>query len=40
VSLYALFASRGGRAWQAVVLGPDPDPEQARHFLDGFRITE
>lgn len=40
VSLHAVFASRGGRAWQAVVLGPDPDPDQARIFLDGFRIRE
>lgn len=40
VSLRAVFASRGGRAWQAVVLGPDPEPEQARIFLDGFRILD
>ncbi|MCM5571371.1 hypothetical protein M6I34_12705 [Burkholderiaceae bacterium FT117] len=40
VAMHAVFASREGRAWQAVVLGPDPDPEQARTFLDGFRILE
>lgn len=40
VSLHAVFASRGGRAWQAVVLGPDPEPDPARIFLDGFRILE
>jgi hypothetical protein len=40
VSLHAVFASRGGRAWQAVVLGPDPERDQARIFLDGFRILD
>src|SRR5690606_22594652 len=40
VTLHAVFASRGGRAWQAVVLGPDPEPDATRIFLDGFRILE
>ena len=40
VGMHAVFAARGGRAWQAVVVGPSPDREQARTFLDGFRITD
>lgn len=40
VSMSAVFAARAGRAWQAVVLGPDLDPEQARTFLLGFRILD
>lgn len=40
VSLHAIFAAREGRAWQAVVLGPAPDPEQTRTFLDGFRVVD
>lgn len=40
VVMHALFASRGGRAWQAVVLGPEPDADAVRHFLDGFRVVE
>lgn len=40
VSMHAVFASRAGHAWQAVVLGPDPDADAVRHFLDGFRIVE
>ncbi|NLD69696.1 MAG: hypothetical protein GX644_12900 [Limnobacter sp.] len=39
VGMHALFAAREDRAWQAVVVGPAPDREQARTFLDGFRIT-
>jgi len=40
VALLAVFASRNGRAWQAVVVGPSPDREQAAMFLDGFRVTD
>lgn len=40
VALLAIFASRDGRAWQAVVVGPSPDREQAAMFLDGFRVTD
>jgi hypothetical protein len=40
VVMLALFASRGGHAWQAVVLGPEPDREQARQFFDGFKLVE
>jgi len=36
----AQFVVRGKRAWQAVVIGPSPDPEHARQFLDSFRIVE
>jgi hypothetical protein len=39
VEMHAIFAARNGRAWQAVVLGPAPDPEQTGQFLDGFRLT-
>lgn len=38
VTLLARFASDGDRVWQAVVLGPHPDAEQARLFLDSLRI--
>lgn len=40
VAMMAVFASRDGRAWQAVVLGPAPDRDQAKTFLDGFRVTD
>ena len=36
----AQFVARGRRAWQVVVIGPAPDPEHARQFLDSFRIVE
>jgi len=36
----AEFVARGRRAWQIVVLGPGVPPEQARLFLDSFRIVE
>lgn len=39
VEMHAIFTARNGRAWQAVVLGPAPDPEQTKQFLDGFRLT-
>lgn len=37
--MFAGFAARGSRAYQWVVLGPQPDPEQARTFLDSFRLV-
>ena len=40
VTLLAVFAARGARAWQAVVLGPSPDREQSRQFLEGFRLVD
>lgn len=40
VELHAVFTARNGRAWQAVVVGPTPDPVQAQQFLDGFRLTD
>ena len=39
VMLLARFAADGDRAWQAVVLGPRPDRDQAALFLDSLRIT-
>lgn len=36
--LLARFVGVGARAWQAVVLGPRPDREQAALFLDSFRL--
>lgn len=38
--LIAIFTSRGDRAWQAVVLGPEPDRGQAQQFFEGFRLVE
>lgn len=38
--LAAQFVARGDRAWQAVVMGREADPEHARQFLDSFRIVE
>lgn len=40
VRMLAGFTARGSRAWQWVVLGPQPDPEQARTFLDSFRLVQ
>jgi hypothetical protein len=40
VMLHAIFSARPGRVWQAVVLGPDPDPDQTKIFLDGFRLVD
>jgi hypothetical protein len=39
VLLLARFVADGDRAWQAVVLGPRPDREQAALFLESLRIT-
>ena len=36
----AQFAVRGARAWQAVVIGPAPDPGPTQQFLDSLRIVE
>jgi hypothetical protein len=38
VVLLARFAADGDRAWQAVVLGPRPDREQAALFLESLRV--
>lgn len=38
--LSAQFVARGDRAWQAVVIGPRPDPDSARQFLNSFRLVE
>jgi len=40
VAMLAGFATRGARAYQWVVLGPQPDPEQAKVFLDSFRLLQ
>lgn len=37
-TMLAGFAARGARAYQWVVLGEAPDPEQARTFLESFRL--
>ncbi len=36
----AQFVARGNRAWQAVVIGPRADPDNARQFLDSLRLAE
>jgi len=36
--LLARFVGSGGRVWQAVVLGPAPDREQAAVFLDSLKL--
>lgn len=36
----AQFVARGHRAWQVVVIGPDPDPGHSQQFLDSFRLVE
>jgi len=40
VTMLAGFATRGARAYQWVVLGPRPDREQAKTFLDSFRLLQ
>ena len=37
-TMFAGFAARGARVYQWVVLGEAPDPEQARTFLESFRL--
>lgn len=37
--LIARFAGHGARAWQAVVLGPAPDREQAATFLESLKLV-
>lgn len=39
VTMSAGFVARSNRAWQWVVLGPAPDPEQVATFLDSFRLV-
>lgn len=39
-TMHAGFVARGARAYQWVVLGSAPDPEQVRTFLDSFRLTD
>ncbi len=39
VTMRAGFVGRGRHAYQWVVLGPSIDDEQARTFLDSFRLT-
>lgn len=36
--LLARFVGQGGRVWQAVVLGPAPDREQAAVFLESLKL--
>lgn len=36
--LLARFVGQGARVWQAVVLGPAPDREQAATFLDSLKL--
>jgi len=36
--LLARFVGSGARVWQAVVLGPSPDREQAAVFLDSLKV--
>jgi hypothetical protein len=38
--LLASFIGHGDRAWQAIVLGPEPDREQARIFLDSVKVMQ
>lgn len=38
--LLGRFFGRGDRAWQAVVIGPDPDREQAKIFLESVRVMQ
>lgn len=39
-SMQALFAARGSRAWQVVVIGERVDALQAQTMMDAFRIVE
>ncbi len=38
-ALIARFVGLGAQAWQAVVLGPSPDREQAALFLESLKIV-
>jgi hypothetical protein len=40
MTLLAGFAGRGDRVYQYVVLGSNPDREQASTFLDSFKLLE
>ncbi|MFT3800488.1 MAG: hypothetical protein QM766_04640 [Burkholderiaceae bacterium] len=39
IEMIARFAGRGDRVWQAVVIGPSIDREQAKTFLESLRLT-
>lgn len=39
VTMLAGFAAHGSRAWQWMVIGPQPDREHAATFLDSFRLV-
>jgi hypothetical protein len=39
VTLLARFVADGDRVWQAVVLGPQPDRDQARMFLESLKVV-
>lgn len=34
------FVARGDRVYQFLVIGPQPDPEQAQTFIESFRLLE
>lgn len=40
VHMSATFVSRGDHAWQAVMMGPSHDAENAKLFHDSLRISE
>lgn len=40
IEMLARFAGRGDRVWQAVVIGPTIDPEQAKIFVESLRAVE
>ena len=37
--MMAGFAAHGPRAWQWMVIGPAPDRDHAKTFLDSFRLV-
>jgi len=39
VTMMAGFAAHGPRAWQWMVIGPAPDRDHAKTFLDSFRLV-
>jgi hypothetical protein len=38
-TLLARFVGLGAQAWQAVVLGPSPEREQAALFLESLKVV-
>jgi len=40
MQMMAGFTARGMRAYQWVVVGPQPVHEQAQTFLDSFRLVQ